>query len=130
MYPMIHPALAADAGLQDVIRSHDPTVAVRLAWPEDAPEIADIAGLETSPAAADVLPAQAREGRVLVAERDGEVVAALSLVDGLLVSDPRRHEPGIRALLRRRAGQLARGRRWRRHLMPRRPRLPRPFRHA
>ncbi len=48
-------------------------------------------------------------GRVLLAEQDGRAVAALSLDEDRAVADPFVASAGAVALLRLRAGQLARG---------------------
>jgi hypothetical protein len=61
-------------------------------------------------------------GEVLLAEVDGELVAACSLADGRAIGDPFRHTRAVRELLVLRARQLAgtaagggrtRARRWR-----------------
>jgi hypothetical protein len=136
MYPLLHPALAANEGLETALAAEerlrtggarqDSALCVRLATPADGLAIAALSEMDTSPAAAAALAGQARGGSVLVAERAGQLVAALSLVDGLLVSHPERHAPGARMLLRRRAAQLARGRRRALEL----PRALRSLRHA
>jgi hypothetical protein len=87
-----HPALEQLNGL----------VNVRLAAREDEAELARLARLDTSVAAASELPALAARQEVLVAERDREVIGALSLKDGLVVSDPARRPRGLAALLRAR----------------------------
>jgi hypothetical protein len=87
-----HPALAQSSAL----------VNVRLAGREDEAELARLARLDTSVAAASELPALAARHDVLIAERDREVVGALSLKDGLVVSDPKRRPRGLAALLRAR----------------------------
>jgi hypothetical protein len=87
-----HPALAQFNGL----------VNVRLAAREDEAELIRLARLDSSVAAASELPALAARHEVLVAERDHEVVGALSLKDGLVVSDPARRPRGLAALLRAR----------------------------
>ena len=91
-----HPAFAQFNGL----------VNVRLAGREDEAALARLARLETSVAAASELPALAARHEVLVAERDREVVGALSLKDGLVVSDPARRPRGLAALLRARRRQV------------------------
>jgi hypothetical protein len=48
---------------------------------------------------------QLGEGPCLVAEEGGEIVAALALADGTVVSNPFRHTCDLIALLRLRAGQ-------------------------
>lgn len=54
----------------------------------------------------DVAERQLPHGATLVAESDGELVAALSLVDGRGISDPFRAAGDLVALLRLRASQL------------------------
>jgi hypothetical protein len=87
-----HPAFAQFDGL----------VNIRLAAREDEAELARLARLDTSVAAAAELPALAARHEVLVAERDRQVIGALSLKDGLVVSDPTRRPRGLAALLRAR----------------------------
>ena len=62
-------------------------------------------------------------GDVLVAELDGNAIAALSLEDGRAVADPFVASAGAVSLLRLRAGQLARGPSPRRHRAGLRARL-------
>ena len=82
--------------------------------------IADAAALD---ALAELDSAHAPRGRVLVAEVDGAVVAALPLDGGRAIADPFRHTAEAVALLEARAAQL-RGRRGGRSRLPvLRPRL-------
>jgi hypothetical protein len=74
------------------------SVAVRLARPEDEPAIRRIAALDGKR-----VPA----GRVLVAEADSEVIAALSVAGGGAVADPFRWTAEVVALMEMRAEQLA-----------------------
>ncbi|MGH2851798.1 MAG: hypothetical protein ACRDLP_14420 [Solirubrobacteraceae bacterium] len=76
----------------------DPTpVTLRRAWPGDAPALERLAQLDSS-----TRPA----GRVLVAEVDGELHAAISLDDGAVVANPFRRTATLVELLRARARQL------------------------
>ena len=74
------------------------SVAVRLARPEDEAAIHRIASLDG---------AKAPQGRVLVAEADGEVIAALPIDGGNAVADPFRWTSDVVALMEMRAEQLA-----------------------
>ena len=78
-------------------RSDYGSVAVRLAGPADEHAIRRVAALDSR---------KAPSGRVLVAEADGEIVAALSVEDGSAVADPFRWTSDIVALMELRAGQL------------------------
>lgn len=73
------------------------SVAVRLARPEDEAAINRIASLDGKKAPA---------GRLLVAEADGEVIAALSVEGGNAVADPFRWTSDVVALMEMRAEQL------------------------
>jgi hypothetical protein len=74
------------------------SVAVRLARPEDEAAIRRIAALDGK---------KAPEGRVLVAEADSEVIAALPIGGGVAVADPFRWTSDVVALMEMRAEQLA-----------------------
>jgi hypothetical protein len=74
------------------------SVAVRLARPEDESAIRRIASLDGK---------KAPEGRVLVAEADREVIAALAINGGQAVADPFRWTSDVVALMEVRAEQLA-----------------------
>lgn len=74
------------------------SVAVRLAGPEDEGAIRRIASLDAR---------KAPEGRVLVAEADGEIIAALAIDGGHAVADPFRWTSDVVALMEMRAEQLA-----------------------
>jgi hypothetical protein len=69
----------------------DSPITLRIATALDTPAIARVAARDTRP-----LPA----GPVLVAERGGEVQAALSLRTGWVVADPFRRTAELVALLR------------------------------
>ena len=74
-----------------------PVIALRLAGPDEADELADLAGLDSS---------RVLTGNVLVAVVDGRLVAAISLEDGRVVADPLVPTVEARALLEARARQL------------------------
>ena len=74
------------------------SVAVRLARPDDEAAIWRIAALDGR---------KAPRGQVLVAEADGEVIAALSVTDGDRAADPFRWTSDVMALMEMRAEQLA-----------------------
>jgi hypothetical protein len=65
----------------------------------DAPALARLADLDSSP-----LPS----GGILAAEIDGRLVAARSLADGTTISDPFTRTGDVRSLLELRAAQLHR----------------------
>jgi hypothetical protein len=74
------------------------SVAVRLARPEDESAIHRVASLDGKKAPA---------GRVLVAEADSEIIAALAIDGGNAVADPFRWTSDVVALMEMRAEQLA-----------------------
>ena len=74
------------------------SVAVRLARPEDESAIRRIASLDDK---------KAPEGRILVAEADHEIIAALSIAGGAAVADPFRWTSDVVALMEVRAEQIA-----------------------
>ena len=74
------------------------SVAVRLARPDDAPAIRRLAALDDK---------RVPSGRILVAEADSEVIAALPVAGGSAVADPFRWTSDVVALLEMRAKQLA-----------------------
>jgi hypothetical protein len=74
------------------------SVAVRLARPEDEAAIRRIAALDGKRPPA---------GSVLVAEADGEIIAALPVAGGPAVADPFRWTSDVVALMEMRAAQLA-----------------------
>ena len=88
---------------------NNPTITIRRGRPEDAAAIARVAGLDSrhTPAAP-----------VLLAEVDGDVRAAVSLIDGAVVADPFTQTSTVRSLLLTRAAQL-RGDRGRRLVLAR-----------
>ena len=95
------------------------SVSIRRAGPHDAPALCRLAALDS---------AAPLRGEVLLAELEGEPLAALSLTDGAAVADPFRPTAGLVALLELRRGQMRgaepRGR-GRRLLLRRAPQLAR-----
>lgn len=73
------------------------TIALRTAGPADAPAVSRLAALDSAAPPA---------GEVLLAEVDGEAVAALSLADGRVVASPMVPTAEARALLALRAAHL------------------------
>jgi hypothetical protein len=128
MFKLIHPALAQLNGL-DVLRAapYAPVpdqgpVEIHLATKADAPGLVRLAQLDSSPAAAAELVTGATHGEVLVASTRHGIAAALSIADGLLVSDPRHRTQELVRLLHVRRHQIARAERPRRFLGVLRPR--------
>ena len=74
------------------------SVAVRMARPEDEPAIRRLASLDGKR-----VPA----GRLLVAEADSELIAALPVAGGSAVADPFRWTSDVVALMEMRAAQIA-----------------------
>ena len=74
-------------------------ISIRTARHDDYPDLWRVATLDS---------ALVHEGPLLVAEADGEIVAALSLSDGRVIADPFRRTTAAVDLLRLRAGQLPR----------------------
>jgi hypothetical protein len=70
---------------------------LRLAGAADAPAVERVSRLDSS---------QPLTGTVLVAERDGHIVAAVSLLDGRVVADPFAPTADVVAVLRTRAQQM------------------------
>ena len=79
-----------------VARSHEP-VTVRFASPDDGREISHLAELDSAPPPA---------APILVGERGGRPVAALSLWDGAVIAHPFVPAADVVALLQLRARQL------------------------
>lgn len=103
---LLHPALAQFRGLT-AIQREPAQIDIRLAGRDDGPALIRLAQLDSALAAAAELPGLAARHDVLIAEHDHEVVAALSLRDGLLVSDPFHRTDGLIRLLQERRRQLA-----------------------
>jgi hypothetical protein len=79
-------------------RSQEP-VTVRLGAPDDEPDLARLAELDSAP-----LPS----APLLIGERGGRAVAAISLRDGTIIADPFVVAADVVAMLRLRARQLDR----------------------
>jgi hypothetical protein len=76
----------------------EPSVTIRYAFSDDARALATLAALDSCDP-----PAQP----MLIAEVEGELLAALSLADGAVIADPFRRTAGLVELLEARAAQLA-----------------------
>jgi hypothetical protein len=87
------PAIRAAIGLELA-------VTIRYAFPDDARALARLATLDSR---------EAPSAPVLLAEVDGELWAALSLTDGVVVADPFRRTTALVELLGARANQLRAG---------------------
>ena len=72
-------------------------VAIREAEASDMPALMELADLDSRP-----LP----DGRLLVAEMDGEILAALAAQSGAVVADPFAPTAELQELLRQRAEQV------------------------
>lgn len=72
-------------------------VTIREAGPADRDAVVRLAGLDSAP-----VPS----GRLLVAERDGQVVAALALEGGRAIADPFQRTADVARLLEMRAEQI------------------------
>jgi hypothetical protein len=125
---MFHPALAQFNGLDALRRAPFAPVDdagpadIQLATKADAPGLVRLAQLDSAPAAAGELAGRATAGEVLVARTRDGIAAALSIKDGLLVSDPRRRTDELVRLLHARRHEIARAERPRRLLRVLRPR--------
>ena len=86
------------------------SISIRPARGDDYVELWSVAALDSS-----FVPAEP----LLVAEQDGEIVAALSLSSGATIADPFRRSAGAVSLLRLRASQHAGERAERRGLLGR-----------
>ena len=128
MFKLPHPAFAQLNGLQALRAAPQDAppdagpIEIHLATKADAPDLVRLAQLDSSPAAAAELVSCASDGEVLVASTSRGVVAALSIPDGLLVSDPRHRTGVLVRLLHVRRHQIARAERPRRLLGVLRPR--------
>jgi hypothetical protein len=127
MFKLPHPALAQLNGLEALRaapyeQAPDGPVEIHLATSADAPGLVRLAQLDSSPAAAAALAGRATAGEVLVATTRNGIAAALSITDGLLVSDPRHRTDELVRLLHVRRHQIARAERPRRRWGVLRPR--------
>jgi hypothetical protein len=128
MFKLPHPALAQLNGLEALRQApygqidDAGSVDVQLATTADAPGLVRLAQLDCAPAAAGELAGRASAGEVLVARTHHGIAAALSIKDGLLVSDPRRRTDEAVRLLHARRHEIARAERPRRLLRVLRPR--------
>jgi len=117
LFKLPHPAFAQLNGLAALRAApHEPAidvgpVEIHLATNADAPGLVRLAQLDSSPAAAAELVSCAAEGGVLVAATRNGIAAALSIHDGLLVSDPHRRTDELVRLLHVRRHQIARAER-------------------
>jgi hypothetical protein len=128
MFKFLHPALAQFSGLEGLRGApYEPAldagpVDIHLATTADAPGLVRLAQLDSSPAAAAELATRATDGEVLVATTHHGIAAALSIQDGMLVSDPRHRTDELVRLLHVRRHQIARAEGPRRLLRVLRPR--------
>ena len=97
------PHAGAGAGHDERRPASTAAVTVRWAAPDDAPEIARLTELDSASASP--------RSPLLIGERDGTALAALSLRDGSVVANPYAATADIIALLRLRAQQVQAGKR-------------------
>jgi len=74
-----------------------PVIALRMAGPDEAAELAELAALDSK---------RPLKGDALVAVVDGKLIAAISLVDRQVIADPLVRTAEATVLLRARAAQL------------------------
>jgi hypothetical protein len=108
MNTLIHPALAKAQG-EDLLRSaaahrraadaRRSPLKIRPATPDDAPTLQRLAELDSS---------APLSGRVLLAELDGELIAAVALESGASVADPFLRSADVVHMLRMRRYQILR----------------------
>src|SRR3954454_14667577 len=89
------------AGAENERMNATPDISIRPAHAHDFTALWQVAGLDDT---------SVPEGPMLVAEVDGEIVAALSLASGEKIADPFRRTAETVALLRLRASQVRRER--------------------
>jgi hypothetical protein len=112
MFPVPHPAFAKTYGIGALPYAEAAApIDLRLAGRSDAGSLIRLAQLDSALAAAGELPGRAGEGDVLIAESGGEPIAALSISDGLLVSDPSHRTTELISLLHTRRRQIRRAER-------------------
>ena len=97
---------ARSAGRPAVGADTEAPLAIRISRPADAAQLADLGRLDGNGSLSGRLRALAADGGVLLAESDGEIVAALALGDTRVAADPFRASAPAAALLRLRAEQL------------------------
>jgi hypothetical protein len=78
--------------------TRSPHIAIRLATAEDRSALIQLAALDSAPAPVD---------RALVADRDGQIVAAYPLAGRRAIADPFQRTADVSELLALRASQLA-----------------------
>jgi hypothetical protein len=86
-----------------IVRHNADPIVVRDAYADDALPLLRLAALDSRPAL---------RGRVLMAEVDGELVAATSISNGRTIADPWRHTADLVALLELRAEQIRQAETW------------------
>ena len=96
---LVHSSIARNHGLSALNRGSADEIEIRFAQPADFPALDRLTELDSRPAGA-------LHGDVLLAEVQGDPVAALSLEDDLLVAHPFRHTKPLAQLLTLRAQQL------------------------
>jgi hypothetical protein len=82
-------------------------LAIRVSRASDGDALRRLGELDGKPALGRLLSARAAAGSVLVADVDGELVAAIALEGGRVAADPFRPSAGAAELLRLRASQLS-----------------------
>jgi hypothetical protein len=82
-----------------IVRQVVDRIVVRDAYPDDALALQRLAAMDDRPAL---------RGHVLVAEQDGDLVAATSVSSGRTIADPWRHTADLVTLLELRAVQVRR----------------------
>jgi hypothetical protein len=122
MFKLPHPALAQLNGMSALRTAPfepapEAPIDVHLATSADAPGLVRLAQLDAAPAAAAELASRAPHGEVLVATTEHGIAAALSISDGLLVSDPRHRSDELVRLLHLRRHEIARAERPPRRLL-------------
>jgi hypothetical protein len=96
---LLHPSISRTQGLSALAPDAADNIEIRLAAAADRPALDRLTELDSRPAGA-------LQGDVLLAEVQGDPVAALSLDDDLLVAHPFRHTKPVAQLLSVRAQQL------------------------
>ncbi len=111
MYPVTHLVVHTLRQPRRVDRDRDARpVAIRAAGPDDAAVLSNLAQIDSAPLAAERLSRLAADpaaGTVLVADVDGQPLAALDVDRDSVVADPFEPTASLVAMLRVRARQLA-----------------------